>query len=217
MRARFHFDVPAGHLHVGDEFGGKSVRVSHDMERGQHGSQRRTEFVGQHREELILGRDWRARRQFLAARQGLLRGFEIGKIPRKTNTTPRTVPSGSRMGAAGIVDRNFGATVAADKQGVIGQPHDALELENFVHGAFDELASLFIDDAKDGGTRLIGGIGKRPAGELFGDRVHKRDAGVGVGDDHGIADAGEGDGQELLLLLDFARWPRWVCSSTMRR
>src|SRR5262249_21599987 len=60
-------------------------------------------------------------------------------------------------------------------------------------GTLDRLAALLVDDAEHAVERLTDCLLQRPAGQGFSNRVEKCDPPLGVGGNHGIANASEGD------------------------
>lgn len=90
--------------------------------------------------------------------------------------------------------------VACDEQRVIGEPDDRAGLQDVGGRVLERLARILVDDLEDVGQRVPGGLGQRPAREAFGHLVHEPDLPRQVGRDHGIADARQGDAQQLALL-----------------
>ena len=109
---------------------------------------------------------------------------------------PGRVPD--RGGA--VVDGPLGA-VPGDQERVVGQADDHALPQRPEGGVLDLPAGLLVDDAEDRGEGLARRLGGGPARERLGDRVQRRDPALGVGDEDGIADAGEG-GPQLLPLPD---------------
>lgn len=97
-------------------------------------------------------------------------------------------------GGGAVVDRRFRA-VLGDEDGVVGEADDRAQADGLVDRAFDELACLFVDNVEHVEQRSADRVGGRPAGHPLGDGVHVRDAGGGVGGDHGVADAAERSGE----------------------
>ena len=97
-----------------------------------------------------------------------------------------------------VVDRPFGA-VAREQDRVVGKTDDGSLANGLGYGAFDQRSGLFVDDIEDLYEGASLGLGGMPRGERLGHGVHEGDAGLGVGGDHGVADAGEGHAEPLLL------------------
>ena len=61
-------------------------------------------------------------------------------------------------------------------------------------------AGVPVADAEDRLDGLAQGLLLRPAGEGFGDGIEEGDAAGGIGGQHGVADAAEGDVEPLALV-----------------
>ncbi len=83
-------------------------------------------------------------------------------------------------------------------------------VEDAPDGAVDRFTGILVEDMEYLLTRLAPGLWLGPTGQGFGHRVHKLDVAVGVGGDHGVADALEGGGQPLLALLQALFGPMFV-------
>ena len=102
-------------------------------------------------------------------------------------------------GGDGVADGELPA-VAPHQHGVAGVLDDPPLGEAALDGVGQRLARRLVDDAEDPRHRLAAGLGDAPAGEPLGHRVEVVDDAGGVGADDAVADRGEGDLGELLLL-----------------
>ena len=82
---------------------------------------------------------------------------------------------------------------------MVRQPDDHAIPQGSDGGTLDRLAALFVDDAEHAVQRLARCFFQRPAGQGLSDRVEERDPPLGVGGNHRIANAGEGDTAPLRL------------------
>ena len=133
---------------------------------------------------------------------GLSPDFRLGPLPLADisedqdgpDDPPGRVPDRGRT----VVDGPLGA-VPGDQDGVVGQADDGPLPQRPEGGVLDLQAGPLVDDTEDRGEGLARRLGRGPARERLGDRVQRRDPALGVGDEDGIADAGEGDPQLLPL------------------
>ncbi len=100
-------------------------------------------------------------------------------------------------GGAAIGDGML-AAIAGNQQCVVGQPDDLAFRQHQVDRAGDGFPRLLIDDAEDFRHRSAVGLGRGPAGEFLRQPVHHHHVAAGVGGEHRIADALQGDTQIFL-------------------
>src|SRR5262249_36869056 len=86
------------------------------------------------------------------------------------------------------------------EQSMVRQTNARSRLECAHDGIFNRAARPLVNELEYVGERTSDRLGLRPAGQLLGDAVHECHAGIGVGADHAVADAGERDSQPLRLL-----------------
>ena len=103
-----------------------------------------------------------------------------------------------------VVDRDLDA-IFANQERVIRQADDDPLGQHAVDGIHGRLARGFIDDPQHVLERLALGIVGCPAGERRGDWIDEHDSSVGVGGDHGVADAGKRGAEVLALVPQIGR------------
>ena len=198
--ACFEVDVSAEHADVFADGFGEVVAGLPEVEGGDDGGEGCAEFVAEGGDEAVFG----AVGGFgfgLGLEEAALGVLVFGEIAEDEDDAVDLAGLVTDGGAA-VVDRDFGA-VFSDEEGVVGESDDEAGAEDFFDGAFDGVAGVFVDDVEDFDDGLAAGFGEGPAGEGFGDGVHEGDAGVEIGDEDGVADAAEGDGEEVFLAAGF--------------
>ncbi len=106
-----------------------------------------------------------------------------------------------------VVDRPF-RTVPGDQNGVIRQADDHPVAERAGGGILDDLARSLVNDPEHIGERPPLGVGLGPAGQALRDGIEERDAALGVGRDHGVANAAERHAEPFRLPVEtFLRAP----------
>ena len=198
--AGFEIDVAAEHADVVADGFGEVFAGFPDVKCGGDGGEGGSEFVAEVGEELVLG----AVGGFgfgLGEEEAAFGVFVVGEIAEDEDDAV-DISVLIADGGAAVVDGDFGA-VLADEEGVVGEADGDSGAEYFFDGALDGVAGVLVDDFEDVGDGFAAGFGEGPAGEGFGDGVHEGDVGVDVGDHDGVADAGEGDGEEVFLAACF--------------
>ena len=179
---------------------GRSSLAFPEVEGGDDGGEGCAKFVAEDGDELVFG----AVGGFgfgLGLEEAAFDVFMFGEVAEDEDDAVDLAGFVTDGGAA-VVDGDFGA-VFSDEEGVVGESDDEAGAEDFFDGALGDVARIFVDDVEDFDDGLAAGFGEGPAGEGFGDGVHEGDAGVEIGDEDGVADAAEGDGEEVFLAAGF--------------
>ena len=117
---------------------------------------------------------------------------------RNTSTTPRVTPPRPRIGAALSAMETCLPSRVIERDVVCEIGHRA-ELEHLPDGILGRHAGLLADDPEHLADRPARCLRLRPAGELLGDTIQRRDAPLGVGGDDRVTDALQRDGEPLTL------------------
>ena len=105
-----------------------------------------------------------------------------------------------RRGA--VFDRNL-AAIPPNENGVIRQALGGALLERACDWIARDLARVFLDQMQHFADRTADRLGRRPAGQLFRDRVEERHPAIVIHRHDGVADAAEGDAEPLVLFAQF--------------
>jgi hypothetical protein len=130
---------------------------------------------------------------------GLLRFSLFGHVTENQDNA-RQRPIGSEDRRTTVVNRDV-FSAPSDQDGVVGQSNYAVQAAYLVHGIFDGLPCVLIDNAKHFGERLAPRFIQRPPGQRFRDSVHQRHLAFGICGYHCITYAGECRVKPVFLLL----------------
>ena len=161
------------------------------------GGQGVAQLVGEHRQELVL----------LAVGPGELLGplSQLAFQPPPLLDVVEDQDDAADRGAVAadrgrrVVDGDL-RPVPGNQHALVRQADDSPFAEDLGDRALDRPARFFVDQGEDLVERPAQRFLLGPAGQRLGDRVHEHHGAAGVGDDHGVADAGQRHAEPLALL-----------------
>lgn len=121
----------------------------------------------------------------------------LGDVPEHEDG-PDQRAAGVPDGGGAVVDGPLGP-VPRDQERVVRQPDDHPLGQRPQRGVLDRPAGGFVHNAEHVGQGPPPCLGRRPPGQRLGHRVQERHPPGGVGGDHRVADAFEGDAEPLPL------------------
>jgi hypothetical protein len=120
----------------------------------------------------------------------------------KGQHNPQDIPCFVPDGRPAVVDGHL-AAAPFEQHRMVGQPGHHAALKHLAGRVVHRRPGVLIDNVKHLLHRLSGRLGHTPAGQRFGHGIDKGNAAPGIGCNHRVANAGQGDAQPLALLAQF--------------